>query len=316
MKKNKINIGEIILGMKAAFSRGENAMAWCRKYLSKNAGSTQVNEPLAILIAYDLQAGSYIDSARKNRVNNLRWCKQLFGLISESLEKRGSLLEVGVGEATTLAGVLKQAGDQVSSAFGFDISWSRLAEGKKWLKENGQMAKLFAGDLIRIPLADDSIDIVYSSHSLEPNRGKEEAIIRECLRVAQRAVVLVEPIYELGLPQAKARMRRHGYVQNLKKIAEHLGAQIRDYRLLEYSPNPLNPSGVLHLKKKKCRPFKKSAKEADVWRCPLTGAKLIPGKEHFFSPRVGLAYPVIRGIPMLCADHFIVASQLEKFSKI
>lgn len=316
MKKNKKIISEIILGMKAAFSRGENAMAWCRKYLSKNTGSTQVNELLAILIAYDLQAGSYVASARKNRANNLRWCKQLFGLISESLKEKGSLLEVGVGEATTLAGVLTQAGDKVGLAFGFDISWSRLAEGKKWLKENSHKAKLFASDLMSIPLADDSIDVVYSSHSLEPNRGKEEAIMRECLRVARRAVVLVEPIYELGSPQARARMRRHDYVQGLKKVAENLGAQIKDYRLLDYSPNPLNPSGVLHIKKTKSRPFYKSSKAAYAWRCPLTGAQLNPGKDYFFSPKAGLAYPVMRGIPMLCADHVIVASKLESFSKI
>ena len=166
------------------------------------------------------------------------------------------------------------------------------------MKENDHKADLFAGELMSIPLADNSIDVVYSSHSLEPNQGEEEAIIRECLRVARKAVLLIEPIYELAPPKAKARMREHGYVQGLKKTAGKLGAEIKDYRLLEYSPNPLNPSGVLHLKKKIFHHIKKSRKTAPAWRCPLTGAGLYSGKEYFYSPEVGLAYPVLRGRPL------------------
>jgi hypothetical protein len=166
-----------------------------------------------------------------------------------------------------------------------------------------------------IPLADDSIDVVYSSHSLEPNRGKEEAVMRECLRVARQAVVLVEPIYELGSTQAKARMRLHNYVQGLKRAAEKMGAEIKDYRLLEYSPNPLNPSGVLHLKKKKSCPVKNLPKTASAWQCPLTGTGLQPGKDYYYSSEVGLAYPVLRGIPLLCTDHVIVASNLGSYTK-
>lgn len=301
--------------MKTAFAKGENAMAWCRKYLTKSSKTSENNELLAILIAYDLQAGAYVASARKNKAKNLRWCKQIFGLISQSLKAGDSLLEVGVGEATTLAGVLEQAGKQVSSALGFDISWSRLAVGKKWLKEKNRKAKLFVGNLLNIPLADNSIDVVYSSHSLEPNRGKEKIIMKECLRVARRTVVLIEPIYELANSQAKARMLQHGYVQKLKRTAQLLGATIENYRLLEYSPNPLNPSGILYLKKNKEKRNNHAPRIDPAWQCPVTGAQLHPGKDYFYSREVGLAYPVLHGIPMLSADHVIVASKLESFPK-
>lgn len=99
---------------------------------------------------------------------------------------------------------------------------------------------------MHIPLADNSIDVVYSSHSLEPNGGKEEAALQECLRVAKHAVVLIEPIYELSNQEAQARMRHRGYVRNLKAIAVSFGANVAEYRLLEpgVASNPLNPSGV------------------------------------------------------------------------
>lgn len=66
---------------------------------------------------------------------------------------------------------------------GFDLSWSRISVAQKWLDEKSVKAQLFVGDLFSIPLADRSVDVVYTSHSLEPNGGKEELAIKELLRV-------------------------------------------------------------------------------------------------------------------------------------
>ena len=159
------------------------------------------------------------------------------------------MLELGVGEATTLNGVLRLLSTDIIDAYGFGISWSRTAVANKWLQENRQKANLFLADLMSIPLADNSIDVVYSSHSLEPNGGNELLCLSEYLRIARHTVVLVEPLYELANPKAQQRMVRHGYVQGLKQAAEQLGAEVLDYRLLEITPNPLNPSGVLILHK-------------------------------------------------------------------
>ncbi len=311
MKLNTRQIAEIILGMREAYAKGENAMEWCRDYFRRADESLEGNDLLATLVAYDLQAGSYVSGARADRERNRRWCRQLADLLSGPLAGGGSILEVGVGEATTLAGVLAECAIKPDVAFGFDVSWSRVSVANQWLQENGERAELFVADLLNIPMGDGSVDVVYSSHSLEPNRGKEEEALRECLRVARKAVVLVEPIYELASREAQARIRSHGYVEGLRETAERLGARVSDYRLLDYTPNPLNPSGVIHLTKSSASNGSVVGQSsASVWRCPVTGVALEAGKEFFYARQVGLAYPVLRGVRMLRAEHVIVASGL------
>lgn len=309
MNKDKKNLAFLISGMKKEYNKGKNVMAWARSR-SKVKDSTQIT-----LIAYDLQAGTYVKFAEKNILLQKAWGNQLAELLNPFLSKGDKILEVGVGEGTTLTEVLNAINVQKIEAYGFDLSWSRIETGNQWLIENNCIARLFVADLMKIPLEDNSVDVVYSSHSLEPNRGKEETAIKECLRVARRCVVLFEPFYELAPPEAQARMRRHGYVEGLRKTAERLGAEIKDYRLLNYSPNPLNPSGVLHLNKKRTLSSKNLNMNAPIWRCPITNAKLKPRTHYYYNPTAGLAYPVIKGIPMLRAEHAIVASKIENKQK-
>lgn len=294
-----IEMQKLLEGMRTTYQSGGNAMEYARNLLSSNGNLT-----IATLIAYDLQAGSYVKLASENPESRERWASQLAELLAPYLGEPGSsVLEAGVGEATTLAGVLSQLSLAQLSAFGFDISWSRCAHGRGWLKRAGQCAELFVADLFHIPLADNSIDVVYTSHSLEPNGGHEFGAIRELLRVARRSVVLVEPLYELASADAQARMRCHGYVRDLKAIAESLGCEVEDYRLLAYSVNPLNPSGVLSLRKSN-----KCGTSQPMWRCPLTHTSLDKKGDVFFAQEAGLVYPVLGGIPLLCRSNAVLAS--------
>lgn len=307
MDINAKKLSELIRGMRSAYARGENAMAYAREMLQTD-GDTVRNQRLATLIAYDLQAGKYVEFARNNPKKKKLWCDQVAGLISPLLPFDGSLLEVGVGEGTTLSGVLDELGR--GQAFGFDISWSRIKVANEWLQNKSKIAELFVGDLLNIPLADNSIDVVYSSHSLEPNGGLEKELIYELLRVSRNAVVLIEPLYELAPAEAKTRMRYHGYVRGLREAAERLGAEVIDYRLLDYVDNPLNPSGVLALRKPGfAHPKNKwSFAAEEFWQCPLTGARLIAAKDGFAAPDQGIVYPVLQGIPLLRKEHAVVAS--------
>jgi len=305
MEINKEELGNLIRGMRAAYARGENVMAWAR------ANCTKDDRTVSALIAYDLQAGTYVQNARNDPAYIDSWSAQMAGLLDPYLAVGDRIMEAGVGEATTLAGLMKAITAQGISAYGFDLSWSRISVAQKWMEENSVKARLFVGDLFSIPVADGSIDVVYTSHSLEPNLGKEEIAIKELLRVARKAVVLVEPCYELAPKEAQQRMRKHGYVRGLKATAESLGANVADYRLLDVCDRPLlNPSGVITLVKSGLSNGR-NTERTDIWKCPLTGSPLIEKEDYFYADTAGIAYPVLQSVPLLRPEHAVIASKLS-----
>ncbi|WP_254032271.1 methyltransferase domain-containing protein [Planktothrix agardhii] len=286
--------------MRLAYQRGENAMACAREIIGESENSL-----MATLISYDLQAGSYISAVKKNPEIKERWCQQVANIINRlSKDKKKSILEIGCGEATTLRGVLEKLSHIPEYSLGFDLSWSRVAYGLRYLSEKQIQGSLFVADLFNIPLADESIDIVYTSHSLEPNGGREKEAIKELLRVARHAVVLIEPIYELASPEAQERMRYHGYIRGLKDVATQLGAVVTNYKLLDFTANPLNPSGLLLLEKATTV----NSSLGISWSCPLTRTRLQDIGDVFESKETGLVYPVLRGIPMLTSSAIVASA--------
>jgi hypothetical protein len=309
MKSTIKELSHVITGMKAAYARGENAMAWAR------ANSTMDDRAVSALIAYDLQAGTYVENARNNPAYIDSWAAQMADLLDPYIAASDRIMEAGVGEATTLTGVIKAITAQGISAYGFDLSWSRISVAQKWMDEKSVKARLFVGDIFSIPLADSSIDVVYTSHSLEPNLGKEKIAIKELLRVARKAVVLVEPCYELASKEAQQRMRTHGYVRGLKEAAESLGANVADYRLLDVCDRPLlNPSGVIVLTKSAAS-YARYEDPTRIWKCPLTGSPLTEKEDYFYADTAGIAYPVLQSVPLLRPEHAVIASKLSLSTK-
>ena len=195
--ENTDRLRTLLQAMRLAYQRGDNAMACARGILGESQNSF-----IATLISYDLQAGSYISAAKKNPEINEHWCQQVANIINLLIKdkKQFTLLEIGCGEATTLRGVLEKLSHIPEYSLGFDLSWSRVAHGLHYLSEKQIQGSLFVADMFNIPLADESIDIVYTSHSLEPNGGREKEAIKELLRVARHAVVLLSQFMN-WLPQ-------------------------------------------------------------------------------------------------------------------
>jgi len=288
-----------------AFQQGRNVMR-----LARRRGRGPKNSSEAILLAYDLQAGSYLQAYRKSPKRYEKIYRQIAAFILRGLgtsaRKSFSLLEIGVGDGTTLRGVLALLGKKVGKCLGFDLSWSRISVARSWLGARHAGVELFVGTLFRMPLPDNSIDVVYTHHSLEPNGGREREALRECLRVARRCVVLIEPCYEKAGRTARQRMRYHGYVKNLAGNARKLGAKIMFHQLLSEPLNRLNPSGVLILKKGETG---KGRRKSLGTVCPVTHTTLKKRQGFLWSEQAKLAYPIFRGIPLLRPENAVIATR-------
>ena len=288
--------------IKKRYEQGENISAWLRK-----AMKVTHNTPEIIEISYDLQAGSYI-GLLKNCVIAEQKAKYSQEIAQEILAlcHPESILEAGVGEATTLSGVLKNIGSDIKN-YGIDISWSRVAYAKKWLKEqNIHNSKLCTGDLFNIPFLDSSVDVVYTSHSIEPNGGNEIAILRELYRVARKYIVLFEPAYELASDEARRRMDSHGYCKNLVNIATSLGYDVIKHDLITSSGNKLNPTAITIIYKNVDVALPDTPFACPKYKSPL---KEIDGA--LYSPEALIVYPILSEIPCLRIENGIFASKFE-----
>ena len=135
---------------------------------------------------------------------------------------------------------------QDSKLMACDISLSRLRVGRKFADRFMKVAlahrlELFVADMAQLPLADDSVDVALTVHALEPNHGRELALLGELLRVARRKLILFEPSFENASVSARARMIEHGYVRDLPRYLHEAGGRLISVEPLPSPMNPMNP---------------------------------------------------------------------------
>jgi ubiquinone/menaquinone biosynthesis C-methylase UbiE len=290
--------------IRALYDRGENVTRWIQAH--EEADNNSVT---AILYSYDAQAGSYVDALKEPAARALK--QDLGRELGAILDKLGpgSLLEAGIGEGTSLVPVLNQMGKRPDHILGFDLSLSRLLFARRHLTENGyENVKLFTGDLDRIPLASESVDVVLTVHAVEPNQGREEHILSELLRVARKHLVMIEPSYELASAEARARMDRLGYVRGLPKTLIRLGHPARLIERWRHNSNPLNEATLVVVDKAPT-----DTRIDPRFVSPISGCDLIERKDCWHCPEDGHAFPIIAGIPCLTVENAILASKLDRF---
>jgi SAM-dependent methyltransferase len=299
---------ELLEYIKELYEKNGNIM----EYLRKTSGE-EVNTPEAIMISYDFQAGSYNEFAlHEGKKETEEFCdasvKILNKYIHKLLEERTSdqksytLLEAGVGEGTTLGGMWDGLDKKPECVYGFDISWSRIKEGNGYLDKKGVSNRfLFVGDMFSMPLKDNAIDIVYTSHAMEPNGGGERRLLKELYRATKKYLILYEPSSEFANEEQKKYMEKHGYIKNLLQEAKDLGFLVVEHKLLEAQVNELNPTAVLVIEKKA------EEIEGELLCDPIGKGALIKGKSSYFSKEGLLAYPIVEDIPCLMPDNAILA---------
>lgn len=263
----------------------------------------------SIAISYDLQAGAYIQFAKNNRAYIDEYTDEISSILNGLSANAESVMEAGVGEATTLSHVRAKL-DFEPCSVGFDISLSRVLFARKYFVTHGKGdASFFVGDLFNIPYADNSIDIVYTSHSVEPNGRREKEAMAELYRVAGKYLVLFEPSYELASIEGKQRMDRLGYVKGLKAAVMEQGMKVVDYRLTKACSNPLNPTAMLLIEKNRDAPSRRRAE----YCCPESREPLKLDNGNYWAESALKVYPCILEIPCLTQKHGVVATHYSEF---
>lgn len=289
-----------IAELKELYGKNVNIMQ-----LFRELGGTTQNSAEAILVSYDLQSGSYTRALDRAdyRANHELYTAALARVLDRL--DGDSLLEAGVGEATTLCNTVSKLKRKPTAVHGFDISWSRIAFARRFASAFEFRPVLTTGDLFHIPAQDDSFDIVLTSHAMEPNYGREREALAELARVSRKWLVLFEPSYELGSAEARARIEANGYVRGLPEIARELELEIVEHRLLDFTYTELNPTALLLLRK----PVGASEKASPGCGCPVCHQPLAKVRGHRFCATCSLVFPVIDGIPCLLPGNGILASK-------
>lgn len=267
-----------------------------------------------ILISYEFQAGSYRalyeNDASYREVKEL-YAKNIAEIVSRLSSSIESILEVGVGEATTLVPVIKylSKSQRLKWVGGNDISWSRIKVAEEFVRDNGlEQFHFFVADIFDLPIKSDSIDVVYTCHSLEPNGGFEGELLDELYRIARKYIVLLEPDWNRASEEARNRMEYHGYVKNLPGVAREKGWEVVIDRKFPVNANPLNPTGLTIIRKTGCGD---SENEANKLVCPVTHKKLEIIGNAYYSTDSMLAYPVLNGVPCLRKENAILAAKMK-----
>lgn len=294
--------------LKDCYDNNQNIIS----YLKEISGR-QYNTVEDIMIAYDFQAGIDTELYEKNTKDYKDYHIAIANIIKSFLPNESKevskIMEAGIGEGTTMGPVSELIGKtNLIDKYGFDISWSRLKYAEKFLHNfSGNKVNLFLGNMFNIPVQDNSIDIIYTIHAIEPNGGKEEEILKELYRAASKYLILFEPAYEFANDVSKERMLQHGYVTNLYETAKHCGYKVIRYDLLGFSLNELNPTGVMVIEKN----IEETSK--DVFICPISKNKLHQVDNVMYCNNSMLMYPIMAGIPCLLEDHALVATKFNNF---
>jgi ubiquinone/menaquinone biosynthesis C-methylase UbiE len=111
-----------------------------------------------------------------------------------SIKSHEKVLEVGIGPGQILLEILKRV-DRTNLVYGVDLSWKMLQKSRQCVRRAGYSnVSLEEADTRRLPFADQSFDVVYSSYLLDILSIRDILIaLKEFRRVLKRSgrVVLV-----------------------------------------------------------------------------------------------------------------------------
>lgn len=280
----------------------------------QNTEGEMKNSPEVIEIAYELQAGSYIKFVKENPEYSRKYTDEMAEILNRYIQNNDKVLDIGTGELTTLSQLVPKIKSNLSKILAFDISWSRLKKGLEYasveMGDSYNKLEVFVADMFEIPLASRSVEVVISSHALEPNGGREKEILKEIFRVSSEYCILFEPCYEINSVEGQKRMDKMGYVKNLEKHISDLGGVLIEKIAMNTVANPLNPTAGYIIKlNKNVTP---TSKNKFSYSIPGTDIELKKIKNVMFSPYLGVSFPFIDSIPVLKNEFSIITTAMSE----
>lgn len=258
-------------------------------FLKKN---TNLKNHIITKLSYDAQTGSYIKLHGKRNLSKI-----LDPVINEikKFKKIKTILDFGSGEMTSLAYIMNNLSNKILF-YANDISLSRLIAGQKYIKKKLDKKRIknlniFCTNHFNLPFDDNSIDLIITVQSIEPNNKYKKQLLSELIRISKKGLILMEPHFEIGNEQIKRRMIKFGYIRNFEKL-------IRSYKLsytilkTKHHYNPLNPTSIFVIKKK----YNNFHKKITKYQEPKTKAKLVKESNFYYSTESSRLYPVIDNI--------------------
>jgi uncharacterized protein YbaR (Trm112 family) len=288
--------------LRDASARGENVTQ-----LVREATGILHNTEEIIELSFDVQAGINVRRMRdpQKSIQSGRFSRLVAKEIRALTKYPHTLLEAGVGEATTLSGVLECLRHDPSSTYAFDISWSRIAQARRWLNtKNLSEVHLCTAGMSAMPYVDNAFDVVYTAHSVELNGGSEITILKELHRVTARYLLLFESAYEFASEGDRKLMEINGYCTSLEETCRELKFEIVDTRVFKEPGSAFNATMLLIIKKSEAP----ASIDRSPYACPVLKSSLVERNGVMVSSRGMLVYPIIDGIPCLRISNAVIAS--------
>lgn len=301
-----------ILVAKKAYANGKNITELLRSQKRIDYNTSEIIE-----VAYDLQAGSYIEDATKNPKSLNSYASQLASILDNHISSNKSLLDIGTGELTTLSFVVKNLINKPKNIYAFDISWSRISKGLDFAEKNMGHdflnLKPFVSDINEIPLLSKSIDITTSSHAIEPNGANLHQLMLELFRVTADKLILFEPCYEINSDEGKKRMDKLGYIKNIDGVVKELNGKMLEKIVIKNPSNPLNPTACFVIRPPKSANILeyKNLDKKNIFSVPGTDFYITKFDNFYYSNVTGLCFPILKSIPILKSNSAILASCLS-----
>jgi SAM-dependent methyltransferase len=246
-----------------------------------------------IKVIYELQAGEYTENYRNNPEILYKYSSEIANNIRPYVNTDFSILDCGTGESNILLSILEII--PFSQVKAFDISLNRILWAQKNSLEKRLEIDFAVGDMLNIPLANNSVDCILTTHSIEPNGGKETIILNELIRVAGKFLFLVEPNFIDANELQRSRMLNLNYATELEvAIKSSNQVTLLAKKIIDNSVNELNRSAMFVLKKNSFN----TDKFHSSWVDPIM-LEPFEKKGTLMSTSRGISVPFYQDIPLL-----------------